>query len=44
MVITLILYFSWKCVGEQLIALYDKATKSDPIIVSVFLVFDAISS
>ena len=29
------LSYSWKCVGEELVALYDKATTSDPIIVSM---------
>ena len=31
------LSYSWKCVGEELIALYDKATTSDPIIVSLVI-------
>ena len=29
-----IVSFSWKCIGEEMVSLYDKATKSDPIIVS----------
>ena len=31
------LSYSWKCVGEELVALYDKATTSDPIIVSMVI-------